>query len=46
MVVDWKYQDISEVLDNAFTNVYSSYDPLDREDNVLFIRRSVSRHLP
>ena len=42
----WKHQDLSEVLDNAFTKVYNPCEPLDGDDIVLFIRRSVSSQLP
>jgi hypothetical protein len=29
IVVDWKHQDLSEVLDNAFTKIYSPCEPLN-----------------
>jgi hypothetical protein len=29
IVVDWKHQDLSEVLDNAFTKVYNPFERLD-----------------
>jgi len=46
IVVGWKHQDLSEVLDNAFTKVYNPCESLDWDEIVLFIRRSVSSQLP